>query len=110
MLDAVAQFPLFKMTVSQVKDLSHPSQVELYIQVGLENAGVVKMHGKKGSYAVSFLANTSDQVFITHRRIFLSKLKEGESFRVMVNLTKASQTIMCSLISENFGNYLLATN
>jgi hypothetical protein len=109
-LDAAAKFPLLKMTVSQVKDLSHPTQVELYIQIGLENAGVVKMHGKKGSYAVSFLANTSDQVFISHRRIFLSKLKEGESFRVMVTLTKPSQTIVCSLISENFGNILLVLN
>lgn len=92
------------MTYSKkMKDLSHPTKVELFIDIGLENPEKVKLYGKRGTLSACFVANTTDHVLIHYRRVTLQKLKEGESFRIQTTITRSNQRVVCSLMSEDFG-------
>jgi hypothetical protein len=86
-----------------VKDLSHPTKVELHIRMGLENPESVKINGKRGANTASLLISTTDHVFVDYQRATLRKLKDGETARLVVNITKATQNILISLISNDFG-------
>ncbi|KAJ3288448.1 Sec63, partial [Borealophlyctis nickersoniae] len=97
-LDWVKGLPQFKMSISQFKEFGKPTEIELYVSVGLENAGAARTYGKRGQYSAVFLAGTSDHVFIDCRRFLL---KEGQSFRIRTTLTKPSQRIICSLLCED---------
>ncbi|KAI8825871.1 Sec63 Brl domain-containing protein [Fimicolochytrium jonesii] len=102
-LEAARALPKLKLEITQFKDMSRPTEIELYVNVSLLNAEVVKVYGKKGPLQVAFLAATSDGNLIDHRRLSLKKVKDGESFRVRVQLDNARQRISCSLLPEDYG-------
>ncbi|KAI9092146.1 Sec63 Brl domain-containing protein [Phlyctochytrium arcticum] len=97
-LEWVAGLPQFKMEISQFKDLSRPTDVELFVNISVTNSNA--RLGEKRFASVAFLAGTSDNVFIDFRRFTVKKLKEGESFKIKVQLQSASQKIICSLLNE----------
>ncbi|KNC99300.1 uncharacterized protein SPPG_09286 [Spizellomyces punctatus DAOM BR117] len=100
-LESAATFPRFKLEISQFKDLSRPTEVELYVNAGLTNGANVRTYGKRGQSSATFIAGTSDDMFIDYRRFTIKKLQEGQSFRVKVQLTSPNQRIICSLLSED---------
>ncbi|TPX65577.1 hypothetical protein SpCBS45565_g05095 [Spizellomyces sp. 'palustris'] len=100
-LESAATFPRFRLEISQFKDLSRPTEVELYINAGITNGANVRTYGKRGQSSATFIAGTSDDMFIDYRRFTIKKLQEGQSFRVKVQLTSPNQRIICSLLSED---------
>ncbi|KAJ3160157.1 Sec63 [Geranomyces michiganensis] len=98
--DLASLFPRFSLQVSQFKDLAHPTEVELYVNAGLSNAAVAKTYGKKGPVQASCIISLSDHTLVDYRRIPMTRLKDGESFRVRVHLTSATQKLMCMLVNE----------
>ncbi|KAJ3173414.1 Sec63 [Geranomyces variabilis] len=98
--DLASLFPRLSLQMSQFKDLAHPTEVELYVNAGLSNGAVAKTYGKKGPVYVSCIISLSDHTLVDYRRIPMTKLQGGESFRVRVQLTSPTQKIMCTLVNE----------
>ncbi|KAJ3048240.1 Sec63 [Rhizophlyctis rosea] len=101
-LELAGALPQLQLKISQFKDLSRPTSVELYVEVSLRNAASVRVNGKRGQYSVIFVAGTSDNVLIDFKRFFMGKVKEGINFRIRTTMTKANQRILCSLMPEEF--------
>ncbi|KAJ3167141.1 Sec63 [Geranomyces variabilis] len=98
--DLASLFPRLSLQISQFKDLARPMEVELFVNAGLSNGSVAKTYGKKGPVHVSCIVSLSDHTLVDYRRIPMSRLKDGESFRVRVRLTSPTQKIMCTLVNE----------
>jgi hypothetical protein len=71
--------------------------------MGLDNPQAVKVNGKRGANTASLLVSTSDHIFVEYQRITLRRLKDGETARLVVNITKPTQHILISLMSNDFG-------
>ncbi|KAJ3027622.1 Sec63 [Rhizophlyctis rosea] len=102
-LDWVNALPQFRLKISQYKDLSRPRDIELYIEVGLVNATTARIYSKnRRQGGVTFLASTSDNVFIDYRHFFMKRVQEGLNFKIRTTMGTPNQKINCSLLAEDF--------
>ncbi|RKO84725.1 Sec63 Brl domain-containing protein, partial [Blyttiomyces helicus] len=99
-LELAATIPRPKISVTQAKDNTDPTRVDLFFDLRLENPATAKTSAKRRSLSAFLVVGTSDNVFIDFQQIPIFKLKDGVSIRLKVKLANAQQKIVCSLIHD----------
>ncbi|CAG8433209.1 521_t:CDS:10 [Ambispora gerdemannii] len=99
--DALASIPRFKLDISKYSEYNQPTEIELFIDINLTNQKI-KTNDNGMSLFATFLAATSDNMFLDYRRFPIFKAQQGYKFRFKVKLTRPNQLIHCSVMLEDY--------